>query len=355
MSYDFAARLDEIFANSTSIPVTGAAPIVIFSDLHLGDGKRGDDFARNGDMFLSILERYYMQSGFRLILNGDVEELQKYSLAKIRRRWPRFYELMGALDDEGRLFKVIGNHDLDLEGMAERGCTTELHEGLRLNYRGQTLFVVHGHQASQAFDRYNAILAWLVRYLVRPLGIKNKSVAHDNRRKHKLEEKIYGYAASRGIIAIIGHTHRPLFESMSKTDTLKYNIEHILRHYEEFDAEERRVQKRLVAEYLAELREIKEREEDSLGEGGIYHDLVLKPNLFNSGTVVGRKGMTCLELDNDQIRLVHWFKDANERVRVSYPMNRMNRPLDDGYVRVVIKEDSLDYIFTNIELLEEAR
>jgi hypothetical protein len=42
---------------------------------------------------------------------------------------------------------------------------------------------------------------------------------------------VYGFSSRRKIVSIIGHIHRPLFESLSKIDTLKYRIEQLCRHY----------------------------------------------------------------------------------------------------------------------------
>ena len=42
------------------------------------------------------------------------------------------------------------------------------------------------------------------------------------------------------MITLIGHTHRPLFESLSKIDDLRFKVESRLRLYESADNREKR-------------------------------------------------------------------------------------------------------------------
>lgn len=65
--------------------------LVIFSDLHLGDGGGNDDFKKNADLFLAVLRRRYLQENFTLILNGDIEELALFPLKRIMASWGDIY------------------------------------------------------------------------------------------------------------------------------------------------------------------------------------------------------------------------------------------------------------------------
>ena len=56
------------------------------SDLHLGDGGPRDDFRPNAELVHDVLRDYYLEAGYSLVLNGDIEELQRFSYAKIRKR-----------------------------------------------------------------------------------------------------------------------------------------------------------------------------------------------------------------------------------------------------------------------------
>jgi hypothetical protein len=50
----------------------------------MGDGSNNDDLKRNGGIVAAFLERYYLPRGSTLILNGDIEDLQKFRLGRIR-------------------------------------------------------------------------------------------------------------------------------------------------------------------------------------------------------------------------------------------------------------------------------
>jgi len=74
------SNLQEFYNNAPEISLHEDERLVIFSDLHMGDETNLDDFRIKEDLFSSVLEHYYLQDGYKLILNGDVEELQKSSI-----------------------------------------------------------------------------------------------------------------------------------------------------------------------------------------------------------------------------------------------------------------------------------
>ena len=43
--------------------------LVVFSDLHVGNRRRGDDFVKNADLFMRVLEQYYLSRGYTLVLD----------------------------------------------------------------------------------------------------------------------------------------------------------------------------------------------------------------------------------------------------------------------------------------------
>ncbi len=67
--------------------------MVVFSDLHMGDGGPRDDFRFNAELVRSALHGYYLPKGFSLVLNGDIEELQRFRLPAIRSRWGDIFRL----------------------------------------------------------------------------------------------------------------------------------------------------------------------------------------------------------------------------------------------------------------------
>jgi len=99
-TYSFR-KLHQVFEDSPEIPLRQDDRYVIFSDLHMGNGSWTDDFAANSEMFAAVLDRYYLFRSFSLILNGDVEELQRFSLAEIHRRWAQVYAVLTGFTTSG--------------------------------------------------------------------------------------------------------------------------------------------------------------------------------------------------------------------------------------------------------------
>ena len=56
-------------------------------------------------------------------------------------------------------------------------------------------------------------------------------MAESSRRRFRVEKRMYNFARKKKIMALIGHTHRPLFESLPRLDTLKIEIENLCRAY----------------------------------------------------------------------------------------------------------------------------
>ena len=82
-----------------------------------------------------------------------------------------------------------------------------------------------------------------------------------------------------------------------------------------------------------------------------YNTIFHIPCLFNSGCVIGKRGITCLEIEDGQIRLVHWFdKNVSKKylTKSGYEPEQLG---DSDIYRMVINAESLDYIFTRINFL----
>lgn len=136
--------------------------IAIFSDLHMGNRRHVDDFRGNAMLFYRILKDFYWPQGYTLILNGDVEDLQKFNMPIIRKRWKDIFKLLEEFHRAGRLIKIIGNHDLELSTGRFNSINADLLEALRYDYKGQTIFLLHGHQAADIFYRHNDFVGFMV-------------------------------------------------------------------------------------------------------------------------------------------------------------------------------------------------
>ena len=340
------ATLDALLRGAPRDSITDADRIVIFSDLHMGNGGQRDDFLRNSGLFTRVLSDHYLAAGHALLLNGDVEELQRFSYRDIRRRWAAVHELFRAFADGPGLRKLVGNHDAALAGRPG------ILPAVRLQYGSETIFVFHGHQASITYEGFNHLMGFAVKYILHPLHIRNRSPSGDSRKQYRIERRVYGFSSARRIVSIIGHTHRSLFESMSKSDTVRYKIERLCRQYPEAAPEERLRLERTIEKLKGELNCLAVRHRAAGQVSSLYDSTDLHvPCMFNSGCVIGKNGITAIEICGGRIALVHWFDSARSRKYFDYNGYRPEPLSGTSYHRVVLKQDSLSYVFTRIKLL----
>jgi UDP-2,3-diacylglucosamine pyrophosphatase LpxH len=317
--------------------------VVVFSDLHLGDGGRRDDFLPNAGLLTDALRRYYLPGRYTLVLNGDVEELQRFRLPQIRRQWASFYELLGEFARRGRLERLVGNHDAELALLGDPWPAPRLLESLRLVRGRDSLLLFHGHQASFLQTRFLGLVAVVLRYVANPLGIRNWTVSRSSRRRFRVERRVYAFARGRRQVVLIGHTHRPLFESLSKIDALRFRIENLCRTIPSEKGRRRAALERELAARKTELERVLARRGREPG-GSLYDSPLLVPCLFNSGCCIGRRGLTGLEIDEAGIALVHWFDPSRS--------DHTGQALAGSpYRREVLEREPLDYLFTRVRLL----
>ena len=324
---------------------------VIFSDLHLGNGSSNDDFAGNSELFDTILRRRYLPEGYTLVLNGDIEELQKFRFASIYAQWKNLYTLFAEFKQRAGLIKIIGNHDAELALEKQIWESDDLFRSYCLRYENHDILLFHGHQASKYFQRYNKLAGWLLRYIVRPLRIKNFSVSHDSRKQYKTERRVYHFSRSHKLLSVIGHTHRPLLESLSKADSLKYKIEHYLRKYSGRSTPEREKIAAEIRRCRQELRSVYNSHPEFGLRSSLYNREIIVPSLFNSGCGIGKRGITGIEISGGTIALVHFFDKNRSSKYFNYNGLQPEQLGNTGYYRMVVKKDSLEYIFARIELL----
>lgn len=350
---DFLSSFEELIAACPTERLDDASRYVFFSDFHMGDGGRRDDLEWNRDLVLTILARWYFERGYTLVLDGDVEDLSKFRMPEIRSAWSELYDIFHAFAREGRLRKIVGNHDLGL--LTEPDYPFELLHGLVLERRGRRIFVFHGHQASRFFVKRDYISDFVVRYLAKPLRIRNTSISGDSRHKFKQERRIYRASKRLGIVSISGHTHRPLFESLTKYDSLRWAIEEQLREYSLAEPERRRKIAELVGIYRIELERLEDRDMKYALSRSLYEERgLLIPCMFNSGCATGRHGVTALEIEGGAIGLVHWAGEGSAREYIR--REALGSTTLDGspYSRYLLRQDYLDQVFARIELLGDS-
>jgi UDP-2,3-diacylglucosamine pyrophosphatase LpxH len=334
------------------VPVKASDRLVVFSDVHMGDGGGTDDYKRNAALFEAALREYYLPREFTLVLNGDIEELYRFSLKKIRKRWDETYALYDRFAEQDRFFKVAGNHDLALQGeSAAKGYPYPIAEALRLTRGRDALLVFHGHQTSNRFWVEHPLVAPTLRYIANPLRIRNYSVSHSNRKRFKVEGRVYDFAVRRRIACIIGHTHRPLFESLSKRQRLAHKIEQLCRVYISVPAERRRLVRRSIEMLKKELRKIDSNGGLPTAAESVYHAGLVLPCLFNTGCAIGKRGITGIEIADGKIALAHWFDRKVSRRYLNSTGYDPEPAAGSDIFRMVINEDDLDYVFNRIRLL----
>ncbi|MBN1835453.1 MAG: metallophosphoesterase [Spirochaetales bacterium] len=349
-------RMAALLRDAPVVQLTDLSRIVVFSDLHMGDGGRGDDFKDNAGFFSFLLRHHYLPRGYTLVLNGDIEELHKFSYRRILERWEDLYSLFGEFAARGRLYKTVGNHDdypfrtMALAG-ALRARIPYTNSALRLQYGEDSILIFHGHQASLLLRHLNRFLALGLRYVLHPLGIRNMSISEDRQIRFRTERRVYSFSSRQKIISVIGHTHRPLFESLSKVDTLRYRIERLCRRYPTLPAAERILLQAKIRRYKQEIDAHAARSHRKATRGSLYNSRLLVPCVFNSGCAIGKRGITGVEISAGRIALVHWF-DSRRSLRYFNYNGSVPRRLDGSdYYRVCLKKAPLSYVFSRIRLL----
>lgn len=263
-------RLDEVFQSAFPVPFDDTSRFVFFSDTHRGDDSLSDEFGRNRHIFEHALEHYY-RHGCTYIEVGDGDELWEHTKYNhIKRAHRSTFELLKRFYDDGRMYLMFGNHNIQLknsnyvreylstiyddqsESLVPLFPGITVHEALILSHRetGQEIFVVHGHQGDMLNDQIWRFSCFMIRYFWRffhVVGVHYAASPAKNRyKRHKVEKNYNRWNDQRGIMLICGHTHRPRFP----------------KHGE--------------------------------------------PSYFNTGCCMHPRGITCLELIDGEISLVSW-------------------------------------------------
>jgi UDP-2,3-diacylglucosamine pyrophosphatase LpxH len=345
------STLKSVYDAALHLPLTDSTRLVIFSDLHMGNGGPRDDFQINAPLVEAALQDWYLARDFGLVLDGDIEELQRFRFDDIHARWAGLYALFESFRARTVLYKIVGNHDEGLLFRERVGVDRDLLGGIRLERNGNTLFVFHGHQATIFFERFNDVSGFFLKYVANTLRIRNFPVALESQKKYRTEHRVYAFSASRKILSVIGHTHRPLFESLSKIDTIRFRIEQLCREYPAATDIDQTAIAAEVDGLKQELGTLWDNDREDGLRSSLYNDRIIVPSLFNSGCAIGKHGVTAIEIADGGIALVHWF-DRYQGSRHLEAGDALAEQLGTtGFYRTVIKEDRLDYIFARIRLL----
>lgn len=303
---------------------TAGKKYVMMSDIHLGDGGKADDFHENEKVLEKALKKY-KQEGYGLILLGDIEEFWQFDQEKINDRYNRsIYKAIRSFGDK-QVFRVYGNHDIEwgtLEDPAKNQPVRAIaaFEALKLKDKDGNIriMMVHGHQGSKESDK----TSWLSRFAVRlfkfveplagALGLYGHPSATKSQVAKDYERIMYGWAKKEKVILICGHSHRAIFAATSYLDRLEEEMLDIgvqlrLRKDDRAFCDAKLKEMEKLRKKIADER-VKDRDIEKVEKRGKP-----KPCYFNTGCALFTDGLTAIELDNDELRLVKWNRKDGKK------------------------------------------
>lgn len=297
---------------------------IIFSDQHRGAKNGADDFAMAEPNYLVALD-YYYKNKFHFISLGDSEELWENSLSKVKELNKVSIEKEKLFVEQDRFTKIFGNHDLywDNDPLAWwqlkklYGKEVKIYEGIILQSAIRNLqfsiFLTHGHQGDATSDG-NWFSKFFVARIWGPLQaylrINPNTPAYNSNKKTLHNQMMYEWSSEQSnLILITGHTHQPVFESLT----------HLERLYKKLLGA--RMQKDSAAVIEIE-REINNRQQPYKDLSDDY--LVLKSTYFNSGCCCFSDGdITGIEIADGKIRLIRWNSQKGREVLEETALNNL--------------------------------
>ncbi len=282
--------------------------IIIFSDQHRGTRNGSDDFRVCEKTYLTALE-YYNQENFYFINLGDCEELWENTMFGIAKYNAAVYAMEKRFILRDAYCKVFGNHDLfwDNDPLASSwlrkiyGTTIRIFAGVLIRAELSSpefldIFCTHGHQGDKQSDG-NVFSKWFVSYIWGPLQnlleININSPSANNNLKTLHNMYMYDWSAAQvNTLLITGHTHQPVFNSLTHLERLYKRLQKA-RTLNNADA---------VKKIEAEIPRRK-REYDFINQSFDK----MKPTYFNSGCCCFDDGtITGIEICDGFIRLIKW-------------------------------------------------
>jgi predicted phosphodiesterase len=358
--------LSELFRNIKEEPgkkgvilsLKGNSRIIIFSDHHRGAKNGADDFMKAETAYLAALD-YYFENKFQYISLGDSEELWENTLNQVKKNNTITFEAEKRFILQDRFFKVFGNHDLywDNSPMAAQqlkaiyGKKLRVFEGIILEKDNKedripdkevskpfsllkkksevdevvlpiahcplTIFLTHGHQGDASSDG-NWFSKFFVANIWAPLQsylrINFNTPAYDEDLKTAHNLIMYEWSAKyNSLVLITGHTHQPVFESLTHPEKLYKQLGDAIKS-------NRADEVKKIEE------EIKKRGRDYRTTPAQY--LTMKQSYFNSGCCCYRDGdITGIEITYEKIALVKWNLNKQREVLDETTLNRLQEAL----------------------------
>ncbi len=300
--------------------------LVIFSDHHKGDGSGADDFKKNATLYKTALN-YYAEQKFKLIVLGDSEELWENSMEQVNKHYASLIrdEIALALEGpNGKKIRIWGNHDKEVSLRWFRWSSGSLSslEWEKVDYReclclGPDIFLIHGHQGRFFEDKAWRLSRWAVQFIWKTiqkiLHIGIDGPAENFALREYLETKYYHWAKARKVLLVCGHTHQAIFASLTHYDRLQMDIKRLESELSKTPSEQR---SKLTSQIEDKRQHIQEILWQRLGYTPKSFETPADqalPCYFNSGCCGYTNGITCLEIDMGEIRLIKWQRDTKQR------------------------------------------
>lgn len=289
---------------------------IVLSDQHKGTKNGSDDFAFAEKNYLAALH-YYLHNNFYFINLGDSEELWENTWHGVKKSNKITFDKEKEFFERKKYLKIFGNHDLywDNDPLAsfelERiyGKKMCVYEGAVLqttiSEKVLQLFLTHGHQGDAVSDG-NWFSKWFVSKIWAPLQayleLNPNTPAYDGQLKTLHNKLMYEWSAlQKNLILITGHTHQPVFESLTLLERLYQQLGKAIADNDEKNRKRLEEQIRLKTTAI-----------DNMPDFSTY-----KPSYFNSGCCCFSDGdITGIEIADGMIRLIKWEYTSGEPQRI---------------------------------------
>jgi UDP-2,3-diacylglucosamine pyrophosphatase LpxH len=301
---------------------------IILSDQHKGAKNGADDFMLCEPTYLAALD-FYDKQGYFFIALGDCEELWENTLSAVKSKQQSCFEGEKKFFTTNRGIKIFGNHDLywqndpfaHIQLKEIFGCDLPIYEGVLLQTTVSdhtvNIFCTHGHQGDAVSDG-NWFSKFFVSKIWAPLQsllkINPNTPAYDAQLKTVHNTMMYDWsAAQKNLFLITGHTHQPVFESLT----------HIERLYRQLLFAEKVNDQGMIA---ALQKEIQVRKFEYTHVSSSYMEM--KPSYFNSGCCCFSDGdITGIEIEGDCLRLIKWHAKHGVSERIILEESPLNELL----------------------------
>ena len=300
-----------------TISFSKADSFIIFSDQHKGAKNGSDMFQLAEKNYISALD-YYNKLGCYFINLGDCEELWANGIDEVKKADHASFKTEKQFLERKSYLKIYGNHDLywdndPLAGMTLKeiyGQHIPIYEGCilqtKIGKRALRIFMTHGHQGDLQSDG-NWFSKWFISNIWAPLDnylrINVNTPANNDQLKTLHNSMMADWSARHtDTLLITGHTHQPVFQSLTHLERLYFQL---------FEARKRSDEQQTA--------EIEQQIVLRIAKGDAEPDLSkTKPYYFNTGCCCFDDGdITGIEIADHQISLVRWKYDAENISRRS--------------------------------------